>query len=326
MHDELVQGHGGDLDGRHLHPARARHPLPRGRLRQATTRASSRFGRTVRHSGSRCCPLRAALVRFLRRRGPQPFGQAHEMVEQAGDGRVRAGRWGVESRIGYAREQVDDPAGGGFEIGNGHVVVTGATARTHRSSSPRQGSRPTVRPGRSRTCRTASSTPGMNERAVHRVVPDRQRLPVGAEHDLLVGDQPGQPDRVHPDPVDLGAAGAGQLPRGGVGRRPEPGLGPGRAISAAVRMAVPDGASTFPAWCSSITSTDSKNRAACRANCMASTAPMPKLGATSTCPGVSASQPATVASPRRRTRWCRPRRRSRGRARTARGRARRRDG
>ena len=58
-------------------------------------------------------------------------------------------------------------------------------------------------------------------------MPDREDLPVGAEHDLLVGDQPGQPDRVHPDPVDGGAAGAGQLLRGGVGRRPEPGLGAG---------------------------------------------------------------------------------------------------
>ena len=64
-----------------------------------------------------------------------------------------------------------------------------------------------------------------------------------------------------------------------------------------MRTAVPDGASTLPAWCSSITSTESKNRAAWRANCMASTAPTPKLGATSTCPGRSASQPRTRVEP-----------------------------
>ena len=60
--------------------------------------------------------------------------------------------------------------------------------------------------------------------AVHRVVPDRQRLAVGAEHDLLVRDQPRQPHGVHPDPVDVRAARAGQLLGGGVRRRTESGV------------------------------------------------------------------------------------------------------
>jgi hypothetical protein len=77
------------------------------------------------------------------------------------------------------------------------------------------------------------------------------------------------------------------------GSGPAPASARAAAINEAVRAAVPDGASTLPAWCSSITSTESKNRAACRANCIISTAPTPKFGAMSTCPGVSSSQPRT---------------------------------
>ena len=75
------------------------------------------------------------------------------------------------------------------------------------------------------------------------------------------------------------------------GSGPAPASARAAAINEAVRAAVPDGASTLPAWCSSITSTESKKRAACRANCIISTAPTPKFGAMSTCPGVSC-QPA----------------------------------
>src|SRR5690606_13563296 len=41
-------------------------------------------------------------------------------------------------------------------------------------------------------------------RPVHRVVPNRQGLTPAAEQDLLVGDEPGQPYRVHPHPVHVG--------------------------------------------------------------------------------------------------------------------------
>ena len=54
------------------------------------------------------------------------------------------------------------------------------------------------------------------------------------------------------------------------------------AIRRAVRAAVPDGASALNGWCSSMTSTDSKKRAACLANCIDSTAPIAKFGAMST--------------------------------------------
>ena len=68
-----------------------------------------------------------------------------------------------------------------------------------------------------------------------------------------------QPDRVHRDPVDVGAAGAVQRRGRGV-RRPgrEPASRRAAAMSWAVRVAVPEGASTLLGWCSSTTSTDSK--------------------------------------------------------------------
>src|SRR5690606_2942946 len=65
--------------------------------------------------------------------------------------------------------------------------------------------------------------------AVHRVVADGQRLPVGAEDHFLVGDHAGDPQCVHPHPLDLGAAGAGQFGGGGVGGGGQARLGACRA-------------------------------------------------------------------------------------------------
>lgn len=68
------------------------------------------------------------------------------------------------------------------------------------------------------------------------------------------------------------------------------------AISCAVRVAVPDGASTLFGWCSSTTSADSKKRAAAWENFIVRTAPMEKLGATSTpVPGEPASSVLSCA-------------------------------
>ena len=53
-------------------------------------------------------------------------------------------------------------------------------------------------------------------------------------------------------------------------------------IIEAVRSAVPDGASILFAWCSSMTSAESKNRAAWAAKRIISTAPTEKFGAMST--------------------------------------------
>ena len=84
-----------------------------------------------------------------------------------------------------------------------------------------------MRPGRSGMARTADQDARGERRAVHRVVPDREGLPRSAEQDLLVGDQAASPDGVHVDAVDVGAAGAVEAGRRGVGHRPEPGLAPG---------------------------------------------------------------------------------------------------
>ena len=55
----------------------------------------------------------------------------------------------------------------------------------------------------------------MNDSRDERVVTDRQRLAVATEQDLLMSDQPGEPDGVDADAVDVRAAGAVEL----LGRR-----------------------------------------------------------------------------------------------------------
>ena len=70
-----------------------------------------------------------------------------------------------------------------------------------------------------------------------------------------------------------------------------------RLIMVAVRSAVPDGASALPAWCSSMTSAESKKRAAWAANRIIRTAPTEKFGAMSTrAPGASSSHRRTWPS------------------------------
>ena len=134
-------------------------------------------------------------------------------------------------------------------------------------------------PGRDAICFTASTTPGMNDDAVVGVVADRERLPGRAQQHLLVGHQPAQPHRVHPDAGRPDAAArARPRPRGGWDRAPTSATPP--AMRCTVIMAVPDGASTLASWCSSITSAVSKYGAASSAKRIISTAPMAKFGAT----------------------------------------------
>ena len=81
--------------------------------------------------------------------------------------------------------------------------------------------------------------------------------PRAAEQHLLVRDQAAQPHRVHRDAVHAGTA----RPVGSwvvaSGTAPRPASCTGGRDQAAVRAAVPDGASTLSGWCSSMTSTDS---------------------------------------------------------------------
>ena len=77
---------------------------------------------------------------------------------------------------------------------------------------------PTVSPGRDATARMPAITPGHERDPVQGVVPDGESLPLGAEQDLLVRDQTPQTHPVDPDPVDLRAAGSGQLLHRGVRR------------------------------------------------------------------------------------------------------------
>ena len=94
---------------------------------------------------------------------------------------------------------------------------------------------------------------------VEGVVADGEGLALAAEQHLLVGQQAAQPDRVHRDAVDARrrARRPGRVTvASGCGARPA--LARAAAISCAVRVAVPQGASTLLGWCSSTTSTDSK--------------------------------------------------------------------
>ena len=45
--------------------------------------------------------------------------------------------------------------------------------------------------------------------SIERIVPDRQDLALGAEQYLLMRDQSAEPDTMHPDPINLGAASPG---------------------------------------------------------------------------------------------------------------------
>ena len=76
-------------------------------------------------------------------------------------------------------------------------------------------------------------------------------------------------------------------------------LPPASRISSAVRLAVPDGASSFPSWCSSTISLSGMCAAAWRANCIISTAPIAKFGATKR---LASPTPAQLVESTRR--WC----------------------
>src|SRR6516165_1651948 len=146
--------------------------------------------------------------------------------------------------------------------------------------------------------RMARSTPGMNETR-------------SMESCLMVSTSPGAPSRTSwwatrpasrmewtwtppPRAEPLAPSTADTVASGG---SPSPAAALASAIIAAVRDAVPEGASALAAWCSSITSAEVKNRAACWANRIISTAPTEKLGTTSTrTPGAAASHARTCAS------------------------------
>ena len=91
-----------------------------------------------------------------------------------------------------------------------------------------------------------------------------------------MGDQPRQADRVDPDALDVAAAHA----RDGSRRRSAGAAPRAAAIRRAVAIAVPDGASGLPSWCSSMISAAGRYRAATAAKRCISTAPIAKFGAT----------------------------------------------
>ena len=331
MHHQLVQRDDRDLRGGHLDAARARDPLPRGRVPPGRDQRVQ----PLRQDGA---PLRVEVRRRRLRstrsgsfggRGAQTLAETHDVVEQAGDRRVRARCGGVEGGVGHAVEQRGKPAGGGFEVRNGHGVLTGAVRGTHRSSSsPKQRFEADGQPRPLPHVPHRQQHAGHERAAVHRVVPDRQRLAVRAEHHLLVRDQPGQPDRVHPDarrrPRRARRAAPGWS-RPAARRAPRPRRacgeqrrgahrGAGRRVDLArvVQLDHLDGVEEPRGLAGEL---HGQHRADA------------EVGGDEHVPG-ALGEPAADAcrAARRRSRWCRRRRRCRGRGRTARCPARRRGG
>ena len=108
-----------------------------------------------------------------------------------------------------------------------HCAILQTQAELGNQSRSRNRSRPTVRPGWSAICAQPGQHAGRERRPVQRVVADGQGLPRPAEDHLLVGDHAADPQPVHADPVDVGAAGALEAGAGRVGHRRGAGLAPG---------------------------------------------------------------------------------------------------
>src|SRR5581483_4162200 len=236
-----------------------------------------------------------------------------ELVEEGGGGRGHGVDRVVEGRgivAGGGAETADLPdvlQGGGPDVLVGDLLgvrrAEGLDASAHASDrtlslayvSPRRPSRPMVRPGgRVASPRAASSTPGMNE--------DRSR-----ESCLIVSVSPVPPKSTSwwaTRPADrtewtrtsstLAPRAPGRDDAVASGGTPRPPAARAAAMMDAVRSAVPDGASALFAWCSSMTSAESKNLAAWAAKRIIKMAPTEKFGTTRTrtlpC---SASQPRT---------------------------------
>src|SRR5215831_3967981 len=163
---------------------------------------------------------------------------------------------------------------------------------------PSNPSSPTVRPrGSEAMPRTAISTPGMNEALSRESCLIVSVSPCPPSSTSWCATRPASrtectctPSTTVPRaPSSCVVVASGLAPRPAAARAPE--------IIAAVLAAVPDGASTLPAWCSSTTSAESKNRAACSANLIISTAPIEKLGTTRTLGRLASASPVTPAEP-----------------------------
>ena len=184
-------------------------------------------------------------------------------------------------------ERRDDGGDDGAEVGHlaQYLRRRSGRSRARRTSlSPRTAGargRRAASAAASPTRRTASSTPGMKDSRRDRVVADRQRLAEVAEDHLLVGDEPGQADRV--DRRRRASARRGHQRRRARRRA-------ARRVELAVVVQLDDLGGRHV-------------RAASAAKRIISTAPIAKLGATNTF-----APPTRPRARRRRSRSCRSRR------------------
>src|SRR5581483_2612811 len=227
---------------------------------------------------------------------------AHELVLAAGEGAVdRGARDGrllhdvVDRRLAHAEAR--DARVRGLEQ---PLAQRGIGARQRRAQKPSNVSRPTVRPGRLRTARIASSTPGMNDDRSYeswRIVSDCPAVPSSTSWCATSPRSRTECTWIAPSTSAPRAPGTTTSRVGSV-----PQSFDAAAMRSAVRIDVPDGASAFASWCSSMISALSKYGAASSAKRIMRTAPIAKFGATSAFAPESRKRPSSSA----RSSWLKP--------------------
>ena len=154
--------------------------------------------------------------------GPGHHG-VDQLVPAAGEGAVDGGPRHLGLPGGVLDGGLGQSPAGHAGVGGLEDPLAGVVHRRRRSAqSPSSGSRPTVSPGRLGHRPDGQHHPVHERRPVVGVVADGQALPHCPEDHLLMGHQPGEPDRVDAHP------GRARRPRG---RRPAPRSRSGRAGS-----------------------------------------------------------------------------------------------
>ena len=135
-------------------------------------------------------------------------------------GLTRSARSIAASRTRRARPHPTDQLRLRGRVHPGEIVAQGLSFRGGWAGSPRSlRTSSALEADRERLGQATDASAGQHDArheraAIDRVVADRQRLALAAEDDLLMGDEPGEPDRVD-RLVDVGAGVAEQLGRPG---------------------------------------------------------------------------------------------------------------
>src|SRR5664280_1375461 len=208
-------------------------------------------------------------------------GGVDQLVTAAGECPVHGGtrHAGLPGHVLDGR--LGDPSAGDAGVRRLDRPLAGVVHRRP-GQIPRSGSRPMVNPGRVATCSTARTTPSMNEERWNESWRMVRPCPVAPSTTSWWATRPGRRTacmRIPPGPAPPRAPSTTTALVASAGKSSRPADRRAAAIPSAVRSDVPDGASRFPSWCSSMISAPSNHGAAMAANRIMSTAPMAKLAA-----------------------------------------------